>query len=142
MKFMHRNIEIFSNSDSLEFSKNSQQTVPNSTVLFLENCHFSNTVQWNYGTFLAYRTELNMASWGPNFFNISMFYRVRLDRTELCFIAFEWFYLMYLMHLNDFIWCIWCIWMIFMSSIRSNRTRKNIEILKKFDSIRFGSIFQ
>ncbi len=33
------------------------------------------------------------------FSNISMFFRVR---TELYFIAFEWFYMMYLMHLNDF----------------------------------------
>ncbi len=68
-----------------------------------------NTVllQWNSRTILAYRTEpnwteLNMASLDPNFFNISMFFRVRSDRTELCFIAFEWFYMMYLMHLNDF----------------------------------------
>jgi hypothetical protein len=30
--------------------------------------------------------------------------------------------------------------MIFMSSVRSNRTRKNIEILKKFGSIRFDSV--
>jgi len=37
------------------------------------------------------------------------------------------------LNLNDFTWCIWCIWMIFMSSVRSNRTRKNIEILKKFE---------
>jgi hypothetical protein len=35
------------------------------------------------------RTELNMASRDPNFFNILMFFRVRFDHTELCFIAFE-----------------------------------------------------
>jgi hypothetical protein len=29
------------------------------------------------------RTELNMASRDPNFINISMFFRVRFDRTEL-----------------------------------------------------------
>jgi hypothetical protein len=48
-------------------------------------------IQWNSRTFLAYRTELNMASRGPNFFNISIFFRVRFDPNELCFNAFEWF---------------------------------------------------
>jgi len=35
----------------------------------------------------------------------------------------------------------YCIWIIFMSSIRSNRTRKKIEILKKFKLIRLNSIW-
>jgi len=64
-------------------------------------------IQRNSRTFLAYRTELNrtelnIGSRDPNFFNISIFLWVRFDRTELCFNAFEWFYMMYLMHLNDF----------------------------------------
>jgi len=40
--------------------------------------------------------------------------------------------MMYLMHLNDFYE---------FDSIKP-KTRKNIEILRKFDSVRFGSIFQ
>ncbi len=75
------------------------------------------------------RTELNMGSRSPNFFNISIFLWVRFDRTKLCFNAFEWF-----------TWWIQWIWMIFISSVRSNRTRKNIEILKKFDSLRLNSV--
>ena len=104
-----------------------------------------NTLQWNSRTFLAYRTEpnrteLNMASRDPNFFNISMFFRVRFDRTELCFIAFEWFYMMYLMHLNDFYE--------FGSIEPNSKKHRNIEKIR-FDSIeiirlnliRFDSIF-
>ena len=55
-----------------------------------------------------------------NFFNILVLFRVRFNRTELCFIAFEWFYMM--THLNDFYE---------LGSIEPNR-----EILKKFDSVR------
>jgi hypothetical protein len=33
--------------------------------------------------------RIDLASRDPNFFNISMFFRIRFDRTELCFIAFE-----------------------------------------------------
>ncbi len=43
-----------------------------------------------------------------------------------------------LLHLNEFTWCIWCIWMILMSSVRSNWTRKNLEIMKKFDLVRYS----
>jgi hypothetical protein len=43
-----------------------------------------------------------MGSRSPNFFNISIFLWVLFDRTELCFNAFEWFYMIYLVHLNDF----------------------------------------
>jgi len=71
------------------------------------------------------RTELNMASRDPNFFNISMFFRVRT--------------------------LFYCIWMIlhdvfdafeWLLLVRFDRTEleKKIEILKKFDSVRFSSI--
>jgi len=81
-------------------------------------------------------TEPNRIGWNPNIFNISMFIRVRFDRTELCIIAFEWFYMVYLMFLNDF------------------RKHRNIEKIRfgsieqiqtnsvEFDSVRFSSIFQ
>jgi hypothetical protein len=64
-----------------------------------------------------------MASRDPNFLNISMFFRVRFDRTELCFIAFESYYLIYLMHLNDFYE---------FGSIEQIRTNS-----VEFDSVRF-----
>jgi hypothetical protein len=91
-------------------------------------------IQWNSRNFLACRTELNMASRDPNFFNISMFFQVRFDRTELCFIAFESFYMMYLIHLNDFYEL--------RLFVRFDRTEleKTSKYWKK--SIRFGSIFQ
>jgi hypothetical protein len=101
----------------------------------------ANLLQWNSRTFLASRTEpnrteLNMASRDPNFFNISMFFRVRFDRTKLCFIAFEWFYMMYLMHLNDFYE---------FDSIKPNsKKHRNIKKIRfgSIELIRFGSIFQ
>ena len=65
-----------------------------------------------------------MSSQDPNFFDISMFLYIRFDRTELCFIAFEWLCMVYLMHFNVFYE---------FGSIESNS--KNIEILKKFDSV-------
>ncbi len=99
-----------------------------------------NTVllQWNSRTFSPTepnRIELNMASLDPNFFNISMFFRVRSDRTKLCFIAFEWFYMMYLNDFYEF----------------GSKKHRNIEKIRfgsieliRLNSIldRFGSIFQ
>ncbi len=72
---------------------------------FLGTCifytHYSEKIlQWNSSSRLLNRTELNMGWRDPNFFNISMFFRVWFDQT--CLIGFEWFYMMHLMHLYYF----------------------------------------
>jgi len=57
----------------------------------------------------------------------SELFKYWFDRTELCFIAFEWFYMMYLMHLND---------LYEFGSIEPN-SKKHTNIEKYFDSVRF-----
>jgi hypothetical protein len=85
-------------------------------------------VQWNSRTFLAYRTELNMASQDPNFFNISMFFSssVRSNRTL--------FYCIWMILYDVFDAFEWFLWVGF------DRTEleKTVEILKKFDSVRYS----
>jgi hypothetical protein len=45
--------------------------------------------------------ELNMASWDPNFFNISTFFRVRFDQALVLYFI-ELNLMLYLMHSNEF----------------------------------------
>ncbi len=122
-----RKIKIF--KLSLRISRKSENIVKKSNLHFLQKW-YSETLELFSppNRTESNRTELNMASWDPNFFNISMFFRVRFDRTELCFIAFEWFYMIYLMHFNDF-YEFGSIELIRLNSIRFGSIR--------FDSVRF-----
>jgi len=73
-----------------------------------------------YITFLASLAAEPNQTWVRRIRTFSIFWCFyEFDRTELCFL-----------YLNAFTWCIWFIWPFLW-------VHKNIEILKKFNSVRF-----
>ncbi len=84
------------------------------------------SLMWSYSETLELSWNNRISSIEPN--RIFSIFRCffEFDRTELCFIAFEWFYMMYLMHLNYFYE--------FGSIEPNSKKHRNIE------KIRFGSI--
>ncbi len=86
--------------------------------------------EWNSRTFLAYRTELIISLRNPNFFNISMFFWVQFDRTELYFVV-QWFSRIVVVTdqtvpYRTFFWKITC----------ARTKHRALKIFKMFDSIK------